>query len=209
VFNLLLQLLDEGRLTDNKGRTVNFKNTIVIMTSNLGSHLIQEKLGSLNGANGANGENERVYNALRSELFELLRQTIRPEFLNRIDEVILFKVLSRDDLLKVVELQLRRVRAMLAEKKITLEISREAKEWIGKLGYDPTLGARPLKRVIQKHVVNELSTKLLAGEIADGDTVRVGLDKQGLIEIVRDDSSQAGSGTPSRKRQVGSGTPSR
>jgi ATP-dependent Clp protease ATP-binding subunit ClpB len=180
VFNLLLQLLDEGRLTDNKGRTVNFKNTIVIMTSNLGSHLIQQKLAS---GMKHNGELEAAYDELRSELNDMLRQTIRPEFLNRIDEIILFKLLSREDLRKIVELQLRRVAQMLSQKNITLEVTDEAKDWLGKLGYDATLGARPLKRVIQKHLVNELSTKMLAGEINDGDTVSVRLNKQGLIEF--------------------------
>ena len=160
VFNVLLQLLDDGRLTDSKGRTVNFKNTIIIMTSNLGSQLIQERLS---GEVGNNGELEKVYSELRVALFEMLRQSVRPEFLNRIDEIILFKLLSREDLRKVVDLQLNRVKQMLTEKRLTLEITDEAKDWIATLGYDPTLGARPLKRVIQKYVVNKLSERLLAG----------------------------------------------
>jgi ATP-dependent Clp protease ATP-binding subunit ClpB len=180
IFNLLLQLLDEGRLTDNKGRTVNFKNTIIIMTSNLGSHLIQERLSN---RSASDGNLERIYDDLRVELYEMLRQSIRPEFLNRIDEIILFKLLTREDLRRVIELQLQRVRAMLEQKDITLEFTDDAKDWIGKLGFDPTLGARPLKRVIQKQVVNRLSEKLLAGEIRPGDVIQVGLDKHGLIEF--------------------------
>jgi ATP-dependent Clp protease ATP-binding subunit ClpB len=182
VFNILLQLLDDGRLTDSKGRTVNFKNTIIIMTSNLGSHIIQDKLSS---TVAQNGEVEKIYDDLRSELYDMLRQSIRPEFLNRIDEIILFKLLSREDLRKVVDLQLIRVQQMLSQKEITISFSDEAKDWLGKLGYDPTLGARPLKRVIQKHVVNRISEKLLAGELHDGDAVHVGLDKQGLIAFTK------------------------
>src|SRR2546426_2568129 len=188
VFNVLLQLLDDGRLTDNKGRTVNFKNTIIIMTSNLGSQLIQEKLAS---HSGGNGRLEAAYNELREELNDLLRKTIRPEFLNRIDEIILFKLLSREDLRKVVDLQLKRVQAMLAQKNIIIEFSEDAKDWLGKLGYDPTLGARPLKRVIQKHVVNELATKILAGEVGEGDVVSVRLNKQGLIDFSKKKSEAA------------------
>ncbi|HUL44911.1 MAG TPA: ATP-dependent chaperone ClpB [Bacteroidota bacterium] len=180
VFNLLLQLLEDGRLTDNKGRTVNFKNTIVIMTSNIGSNLIQEKLG--NQAD-VNGELEEIYEQLRVALFELLRQSIRPEFLNRIDEIILFKLLSAEDLRKVVDLQLDRVRHMLEGKRLTLEVTDEAKDWIAKLGYDPSLGARPLKRVIQKYIVNKLSERILSGAFVEGDAVRVILDHRGLIDF--------------------------
>jgi ATP-dependent Clp protease ATP-binding subunit ClpB len=180
VFNLLLQLLDEGRLTDNQGRTVNFKNTIVIMTSNLGSHLIQEKL--LNALDERR-ELDTMYGELRTELMEMLRRAIRPEFLNRIDEIILFKLLSRNDLRKIVELQFKRVQAMAAKKDITIHISGEAKDWLAKLGYDPTLGARPLKRVIQKHIVNKLSEHILAGDFSKGDAIEIRLDKQGLIEF--------------------------
>lgn len=182
VFNLLLQLLDEGRLTDSKGRTVNFKNTIIIMTSNLGSQFIQEKLAA---AQGTNGIMERLYEELRVELFEMLRQSIRPEFFNRIDEIILFKLLSRNDLRQIVDLQLNHVVGMLAEKEIKMVITDEAKEWLAQLGYDPTLGARPLKRVIQKQIVNKLSEHLLAGEFVAGDTVEIRLDRRGLIEFAK------------------------
>jgi ATP-dependent Clp protease ATP-binding subunit ClpB len=182
VFNLLLQVLDEGRLTDNKGRTVNFKNTIIIMTSNLGSQMIQERLS---GEMISNEDLEKIYGELRIALFEMLRQSIRPEFLNRIDEIILFKLLNKEDLYRIVELQLRRVEQMLRQKNISVEFSTEAKEWLIKLGYDPTLGARPLKRVIQKYIVNKLSEELLAGSLAEGDAIEVTLDKRGLIQIVK------------------------
>jgi len=177
VFNILLQLLDDGRLTDSKGRTVNFKNTIVIMTSNLGSQLIQEKIsGSENDEDWAN-----IHGELRAELFEMLRQSIRPEFLNRVDEIILFKPLSRSDIKKVVDLQLHRVAALLAKKEMKLSVSEEAKEWLAKLGYDPSYGARPLKRVIQKHIVNVLSERILAGDFSDRDSVEIVLDREGVI----------------------------
>ncbi len=177
VFNVLLQLLDDGRLTDSKGRTVNFKNTIVIMTSNLGSQLIQEKIsGTETDEDWAN-----IHGELRAELFEMLRQSIRPEFLNRVDEIILFKPLSRSDIKKVVDLQLHRVAALLAKKEMKLSVTEEAKEWLAKLGYDPSFGARPLKRVIQKHIVNALSERILAGDFSDRDSVEIVLDREGVI----------------------------
>jgi ATP-dependent Clp protease ATP-binding subunit ClpB len=187
VFNLLLQVLDEGRLTDSKGRTVNFKNTIIIMTSNLGSQMIQERLS---GEIITNGEIEKVYNELRLALFEMLRQSIRPEFLNRIDEIILFKLLNKNDLRKIVDLQLKRIEAMLNRKNIRIEFTDESKDWLIKLGYDPTLGARPLKRVIQKYIVNKLSEEMLAGSFDEGDTVEISLDKRGLIQIVKKMSAE-------------------
>ncbi|MBI5214538.1 MAG: ATP-dependent chaperone ClpB [Ignavibacteriae bacterium] len=183
VFNVLLQVLDEGRLTDSKGRTVNFKNTIIIMTSNLGSQLIMQKLMEYQGL--GNDSLASIYEELRVHLFEILRQSIRPEFLNRIDEIILFKLLGRDELRLIVNLQLKRVQTMLDAKNIKLEFTDEAKDWLAKLGYDPTLGARPLKRVIQNHIVNKLSERLIAGEFGDGDSISVGLDKRGLIEFFR------------------------
>ncbi|MEK6567084.1 MAG: ATP-dependent chaperone ClpB [Bacteroidota bacterium] len=178
VFNVLLQLLDEGRLTDSKGRTVNFKNTIVIMTSNLGSHLIQEELQHLTEVN-----RDEIMGDLRTKLFDMLRQAIRPEFLNRIDEIILFKPLTMNELKRIVGLQLRHVQARLSAKNITLEFSDDVKEWMAKIGYDPAFGARPLKRVIQKYIVNKLSEKLLEGTVTDGDTVEVTLNKRGMVEF--------------------------
>jgi ATP-dependent Clp protease ATP-binding subunit ClpB len=174
VFNVLLQVLDDGRLTDNQGRTVNFKNTIIIMTSNIGSHLIQEKTEGV-----SDEEMENVVGSLRHTLTDLLRKTIRPEFLNRIDEVVLFKPLTRIEIRKIVDIQLRYVQKMLAQKEITLDVDNEAKDWLAKLGYDVTFGARPLKRTIQKHLINPLSQELLMGNFGDGDTIKVTLSEDG------------------------------
>jgi ATP-dependent Clp protease ATP-binding subunit ClpB len=177
VFNVLLQVLDDGRLTDNQGRTVNFKNTIIIMTSNLGSHLIQDRLESYNEENA-----EEVLGQLREQMHDLLRKTIRPEFLNRIDEVVLFKPLLRSEIRKIVDIQLSRVQKMLNEKEITLDVSEDAKDWLAQIGYDVTYGARPLKRVIQKYIINPLSQELLAGNFGDGDTIKVNVsEKVGLV----------------------------
>jgi len=179
VFNVLLQLLDEGRLTDSKGRTVNFKNTIVIMTSNLGSHLIQEKVQSLDESN-----RDEIMDELRVRLLEMLKQTIRPEFLNRIDDIILFKPLTMAEIQQIVELQLKNVQKLLAAKNMTLEFTDDLKEWLAKAGFDPSYGARPLKRTIQKHVVNKLSEKILSGAIAEGDTIEVSADERGGVDFV-------------------------
>jgi ATP-dependent Clp protease ATP-binding subunit ClpB len=179
VFNVLLQLLDEGRLTDSKGRTVNFKNTIVIMTSNLGSHLIQEKVQSLDEQN-----RDEIMDDLRVRLLEMLKQTIRPEFLNRIDDIILFKPLTMAEIQQIVELQLKNVQKLLAAKNITLEFTDDLKEWLAKAGFDPSFGARPLKRTIQKHVVNKLSEEILSGAIAEGDTIEVTADERGGVDFV-------------------------
>ncbi|MEJ2614658.1 MAG: AAA family ATPase [Ignavibacteriaceae bacterium] len=178
VFNILLQVLDDGRLTDNQGRTVNFKNTIIIMTSNLGSHLIQEKLEHV-----ADNEMENVLGELRSTLVDLLRKTIRPEFLNRIDEVVLFKPLTKSELREIVDIQIKNVQQMLKQKDIVLGVNDEAKDWLAKLGYDVTFGARPLKRTIQKYLVNPLSQELLAGNFKDGDHISVTLGNQGKLEF--------------------------
>jgi ATP-dependent Clp protease ATP-binding subunit ClpB len=160
VFNILLQVLDDGRLTDNKGRTVNFKNTIIIMTSNIGSHLIQENFKDLNDNN-----HEQVLAQTKNELFELLKQTIRPEFLNRIDELIMFTPLNRTEIREIVNLQFKAVQNTLAEMGISIEATKEALDWLAQLGYDPQFGARPLKRVIQKRILNELSKEILAGKV--------------------------------------------
>jgi ATP-dependent Clp protease ATP-binding subunit ClpB len=168
VFNILLQVLDDGRLTDNQGRTVNFKNTIIVMTSNIGSHLIREKLEHVE-----DDEVENVLGDLRYQLIDLLRKTIRPEFLNRIDEVVLFKPLSRKEIREIVDIQIDKVVNMLKEKDIVLEVDDEAKDWLAKLGYDVTYGARPLKRTVQKYLINPLSQELLAGHFESGDTVSI------------------------------------
>lgn len=178
VFNILLQVLDEGRLTDNQGRTVDFKNTIIIMTSNLGSHLIQERLEKFTEDNF-----ENILGELRSKLSELLRNTIRPEFLNRIDEIVLFKPLLKSELKKIIDLQLQRVGKMLSEKNITLEVTEDVKEYILQIGYDVTFGARPLKRTIQKHLINPLATKLLMNSYSAGDTIVVSYPGGGKLEF--------------------------
>jgi ATP-dependent Clp protease ATP-binding subunit ClpB len=160
VFNILLQVLDDGRLTDNKGRVVNFKNTIIIMTSNIGSSLIQENFQDFEDS-----DKDEVIAKTKNQLFELLRQTIRPEFLNRIDEIIMFTPLSREEIGEIVKLQFKHVQDSLAEMGVTIEASDEALDWLAQLGYDPQFGARPLKRVIQKKILNELSKQILSGKI--------------------------------------------
>ncbi len=160
VFNILLQVLDDGRLTDNKGRTVNFKNTIIIMTSNIGSHLIQENYDKMTDDN-----RDEVFAKTKTEVYDLLKKTIRPEFLNRIDEVIMFEPLSRNNVSEIVKIQFEALRKQLAEKDFKITATEEALDWLSQLGYDPQFGARPVKRVMQKQVLNELSKQLLAGTV--------------------------------------------
>ncbi|NGM89465.1 AAA domain-containing protein, partial [Parapusillimonas sp. SGNA-6] len=160
VFNILLQVLDDGHLTDNKGRVVNFKNTIIIMTSNTGSHIIQENFSKL-----TEGNHDEVVAKTKDEVFELLQKSIRPEFLNRIDEVIMFTPLSRNEIGEIVRMQFRNVQKQLAEQNIFLSASDDALDWLAQLGYDPVYGARPLKRVIQKRILNELSKEILSGKV--------------------------------------------
>lgn len=159
-FNILLQVLDEGRLTDNKGRLADFKNTIIIMTSNMGSHIIQEKFENLKGSVEAATEAAKV------EVLGLLKQTVRPEFINRIDEIVMFTPLSNADIREIVGLQLKSVIKMLAQQHITMDATPEAIDYLAVKGYDPHFGARPVKRVIQKEVLNELSKEILAGKVA-------------------------------------------
>lgn len=160
VFNILLQVLDDGRLTDNKGRTVNFKNTIIIMTSNIGSHIIQENFDKMTELN-----KDEVLAKTKTEVFDMLKKTIRPEFLNRIDEVIMFEPLTRDDVMEIVKIQFKHIADRLAEQHIQLRATDEAIEWLAQLGYDPQYGARPVKRVLQKQLLNELSKQLLADKV--------------------------------------------
>ena len=160
VFNILLQVLDDGRLTDNKGRTVNFKNTIIIMTSNIGSHIIQESFEKITEKN-----KEAVLAKTKLEVYDLLKKTIRPEFLNRIDEVIMFEPLSRENVTEIVRIQFEHIRKQLADQQIVVSATDEAIDWLAQLGYDPQFGARPVKRVMQKQVLNELSKQLLSGNI--------------------------------------------
>jgi ATP-dependent Clp protease ATP-binding subunit ClpB len=168
VFNILLQVLDDGRLTDNKGRLVNFKNTIIIMTSNIGSHLIQDNFKVLDDNN-----RDEVIAKTKNELFELLKQTIRPEFLNRIDELIMFTPLNRSEVRNIAELQFKHVQDTLAEMGVQIEASVEALDWLAELGYDPQFGARPLKRVIQKKILNELSKEILAGKVSKDSKIKL------------------------------------
>jgi ATP-dependent Clp protease ATP-binding subunit ClpB len=160
VFNILLQVLDDGRLTDSKGRTVNFKNTIIIMTSNMGSHIIQESFEKMDISN-----KDEVLAKTKTQVFELLKKTIRPEFLNRIDEVIMFEPLNREDVKSIVKIQFDQVVKRLAEQDVKISATEEALEWLAELGFDPQFGARPVKRVMQKQLLNELSKQLLAGTI--------------------------------------------
>ncbi len=178
IFNVLLQVLDDGRLTDNQGRTVNFKNTIIIMTSNLGSHLLHDKLENVSDEN----INE-VMGDLRYKILDLLRKTIRPEFLNRIDEIVLFKPLTRSEIRQIVDIQIRHVQKLLKVKEIVLDINNEAKDWLAKLGYDVTYGARPLKRTVQKYLTNPLSQELLMGNFHDGDTIKASVGNSGKLEF--------------------------
>jgi ATP-dependent Clp protease ATP-binding subunit ClpB len=170
VFNILLQVLDDGRLTDNKGRLADFRNTIIIMTSNLGSLLIQEKLSHLTEAN-----HEKLLDQTREEVFALLRQTIRPEFLNRIDEVLMFTPLSKKEIRGIVELQIDRLKEMISANNIKLEVTKEAVDLLAKEGYDPQYGARPLKRVLQRRVLNELSRMILSGKVTSDSEIVVGV----------------------------------
>jgi ATP-dependent Clp protease ATP-binding subunit ClpB len=166
VFNVLLQLLDEGRLTDGQGRTVDFRNTVVIMTSNLGTQLWSDE--------------SKAEQATQSEVRELLTQHFRPEFLNRIDEIVIFHKLKKEDLRQIVDIQLRRVRARLAEQGFGLRLSEEAKAYLAEIGYDPVFGARPLKRAIQRELQDPLALKLLAGDFIPGETLQVERGKDGL-----------------------------
>jgi len=159
VFNILLQVLDEGRLTDNKGVTVDFKNTIIIMTSNIGSHLISNELEKTGGK-----MTDEKYEELQNKLIEQLKQTVRPEFLNRVDDTVVFHPLAREHIRDIVDIQLRRVHKMLGKKDITLEVPEKVKDWLAARGYDPVYGARPLKRVIQQNITNKLASLLLRRE---------------------------------------------
>ena len=163
VFNILLQVLDDGRLTDNKGRTVDFRNTIIIMTSNMGAHTIQERFL---GAMSKDGEvSEDTVELTRNEVIEQLKMHLKPEFLNRIDEIVMFEPLSEKDILKIVDIQLGVIHKMLKQSGIELRVTDKARRWIAHVGYDVTYGARPVKRVIQREVINELSKRILAGRV--------------------------------------------
>ncbi|MCX8025159.1 MAG: AAA family ATPase, partial [Thermanaerothrix sp.] len=164
VFNTLLQLLDEGRLTDGHGRTVNFRNTVIIMTSNLGSELWLNRHGAVT----------------RDEVTRVLQAYFRPEFLNRIDEILVFKPLTREHLVQIVNIQLRRLEKLIQERGYRLEVTEAARQYLAEVGYDPDFGARPLKRAIQRELQDPLALKILAGEFKEGDTIRVDRGPEGL-----------------------------
>jgi ATP-dependent Clp protease ATP-binding subunit ClpB len=160
VFNILLQVLDDGRLTDSKGRVANFKNTIVIMTTNIGSHIIQESFEKITDENYF-----EILETTKDEVLAMLKKSVRPEFINRIDEIIMFRPLSKTDIRKIVEIQFKLVQKRLEDAGVKLNISEAALERLAKLGYDPQFGARPLKRVLQREILNELSKQILAGKV--------------------------------------------
>ena len=175
VFNILLQVLDDGRLTDNKGRTVDFKNTIIIMTSNIGSHIIQENMEKLTEEN-----REEILNQTKKQVFDLLKRSIKPEFLNRIDEIIMFQSLTHEEVRKIVELQLKNIQNMLEKSSIKLSVTKKAVDFIANIGFDPQFGARPIKRVIQKNLLNELS-KMILDEKVDKNCAIVVDEKNGEL----------------------------
>jgi len=185
VFNILLQVLDDGRLTDNKGRVVNFKNTIIIMTSNIGSNIIQENFQELEDDN-----RDSIIAKTKNELFDLLRKTIRPEFLNRIDEIIMFKPLTRNEIGDIVKLQFKQVQATLAEMGVTLDATEEALDWLAQLGYDPQFGARPLKRVIQKRILNELSKQILSGKVDRDSKIKLDVFDNNFVFLNTQESAE-------------------
>lgn len=168
VFNILLQVLDDGRLTDNKGRTVDFRNTIIIMTSNIGSHIIQESFSAI-----VKNNSEEVFEKTKLQVFELLKQSIRPEFINRVDEIIMFTPLNRDEISNIVKIQFNRIKEMLQQNDINIAITDSAIEWISSAGFDPVYGARPIKRLMQKFILNELSKQILAGTVDKEKTITV------------------------------------
>jgi ATP-dependent Clp protease ATP-binding subunit ClpC len=167
VFNILLQILEDGRLTDGHGRTVDFRNTVVIMTSNLGTQEFQRQ------AIGFSRQERSEQQRLKSAIDTALKQTFRPEFLNRIDDIVIFQPLTQDDLKKIIDMLILEVEKRLADRDIKLDLDDEARAWLLKEGYDPAYGARPLRRAIQRYVENSLSSKILQGEIKDGETVVV------------------------------------
>jgi len=186
VFNTLLQLLDDGRLTDGHGRTVDFKNTVVIMTSNAGAELIKREasIGFATKKDGAKAR-KQGYEVMKEKVMTEVKKTFRPEFLNRLDEIIVFHELTEEQLRSIVDLMVMDLQKRLAERKLEIEVNDGAKSWLAKEGYDPMYGARPLKRAIERHVENPLSTKLLRGEFSPGDTIIVDLKGDVLTFTVK------------------------
>jgi ATP-dependent Clp protease ATP-binding subunit ClpB len=172
VFNILLQILDDGRLTDGQGRTVNFTNTVVIMTSNIGGAVIRETLEQ----HPELGAADPAYEQMEGRVFDLLRAQFRPEFLNRVDEIIIFHSLGREQIKRIVDIQVERVRKHLQERNIGLDLTEAARELLAREGFDPAFGARPLKRVIQREVLDALATEILEGRVSDGGHVTADVD---------------------------------
>jgi ATP-dependent Clp protease ATP-binding subunit ClpB len=186
VFNVLLQVLDDGRLTDGQGRTVDFKNALIVLTSNLGSNLI---------AGQTEGED---IDLVRGQVMEVVRASFRPEFLNRLDEILLFRRLSRANMKGIVAIQLKHLEKLLADRKIAIELDDASLAWLANAGYDPVYGARPLKRIVQRELQNVLAGKILAGDIKDGSTVKVSVGVGGLeIGVAR-----MGEGAESRRKRA-------
>ena len=175
LFNLLLQVLDEGRLTDNKGRTVNFRNVIIIMTSNLGSDIIRDRMDKWN-----NKMPEKEEELLRKDIFMLLRKSLRPEFLNRVDEIVMFRPLNIEQIREIVKIQLERIEHMLEDYNLKLLVTEDAIDWLTEKGYDPQLGARPVKRLIQKEIVNELSKEIIGGKVSKDDNIVIDVEDDRL-----------------------------
>jgi ATP-dependent Clp protease ATP-binding subunit ClpB len=180
VFNILLQVLDDGRLTDSQGRMVSFLNTIIIMTSNIGSQLIVQEISRMDA-----GNRDKIMNELRTALTSELRKVMRPEFLNRVDEIVMFQPLIQEDIRRIVDIQLDKVITTVAKEGITLTIGDDARDWLSKSGFDPVWGARPLKRVIQKQVIDSLALKILAGEFSNGDTVHIDHSETGQYTFTK------------------------
>jgi ATP-dependent Clp protease ATP-binding subunit ClpB len=175
VFNALLQLLDDGRLTDGQGRTVDFRNTVVIMTSNLGSELWMSSVE----------DESQIKEVSREQINRLLQAHFRPEFLNRVDEIVIFTPLTKADLAKIVDIQLERVAGLMKERNLTLKVDQAAREYLAEEGYDPDFGARPLKRTIQREVQDPLALKVVSGEVKEGDTIEVTRVLEGLqFEVI-------------------------
>ena len=175
VFNILLQVLDDGRLTDGKGRTVNFKNTILIMTSNVGSDIIQDYMNKINDVN-----KERAMADCKEAVLDVLKRSVRPEFLNRIDEIIMFEPLSKENIREILKLQIKQISDMLSDRGITLSFTEKAMEYLGSKGYDISYGARPIKRLLQKELVNELATEIISGKISRDSAVEIDSDGEKL-----------------------------
>jgi ATP-dependent Clp protease ATP-binding subunit ClpB len=173
VFNVLLQILEDGRLTDSQGRVVDFRNTVIIMTSNIGSHLILE----------AGVQDDQGWPRIEGQVRDQLRVHFRPEFLNRVDDIIVFRQLAKEDIVKIVDLQLERLRKQLADRRMTLRVTPEARDLLAAEGYDPSFGARPLKRVIQRRLQNPIALELLEGKYHEGDVIEVRRDGDALLFV--------------------------